>query len=121
MITVTGENGSILIGDNKEMFYSPNLPETITSIYMSNIAAYKGFTDQKPSNNFWLLLDFSKPLILDNNNPLSGPTPNNSALDIEGSSDAWVATISDAVIGVLEGKKTHVHGYTSHSSMILDL
>lgn len=105
LITITGKNGSSMLGNSEELFDSPNLPETITSIFMSNIGAYQNFTKQAPVNNFALTLDFSKPIAMDSSNPVSSPTPNNSGLNIEGDSDDWIATISSAVFGVLEEKK----------------
>lgn len=53
-----------------------------------------------------MTLDFRKQPLVDTNNPVSSPTPNDSHLFIEGDRDAWVAAISEAVMGVLS-KRTN--------------
>jgi hypothetical protein len=104
-VNVNGEKSSIF-GDEVSIFTSANRPVKIISIYMTNITAYQGAVKQKPINNFELLIDFSKPPLLDAERLVSSPTPNNSHLNIEGERDAWVAAVSDAVLGVTENRRT---------------
>lgn len=111
-VTIAGTDGQNIFGDTLELFDSPNLPDEIDSIYMTNVTAYQGQTRQRPPNGFSVLLDFSKPPLIDNNNPVSNPTPNNSNVSIEGGRDAWLASITDATMGVLDNRKngrTFVH------------
>jgi hypothetical protein len=70
-VTISGTDGEELFGDNRALFDSPNLPDEIRSIYMTNMAAYQGQTGRKPANGFALTLDFQKPPLVDNNNPVS--------------------------------------------------
>lgn len=100
-VTIKGQDGASLFGNDIDLFSSPNLPDVISSIYMSNIPAYEGVTRTKPLNAFTLYLDFSKPPLLDSNNVVSAPTPNFSNLTIDGGRDSWVAGISDAVMGII--------------------
>jgi hypothetical protein len=100
-ITIRGADGEELFGDSGGMFSSSNLPSDIVLIYMTNVVAYEGETGRKPPNGFALTLDFSKPPLIDNNNPVSNPTPNGSGISMDGQRDAWVASVSDAVMGVL--------------------
>lgn len=104
-VTVGGKSGSSLYGDTVELFDSPNLPNTIFSVFMTNVTAYQGFAQVRPLNNFAFNLDFSKPPLLDGKNLVSSATLNFSNLGVEGENDAWVATISEAVMGVLDERK----------------
>ena len=89
-VTIKGADGTDLFGDTVEIFNSSNIPESISSIYMTNVTAYQGHTGRRPPNNFALFLDFSKPALVDNNNPISNPTENGSNIIIEGELDSWV-------------------------------
>ena len=65
-----------------------------------------------PLNAFELQLDFSKPPLLDSSNLVSSPTQNLSTLTIDGDRDSWVASISDAVMGIIDNrrnKRTFLH------------
>ena len=105
-VTIRGKSGEAIFGDSAEIFKSPNIPEEISSIFMTNIVAYEGFANEKPINSFDLQIDFSKPPLLDSKNWVSAPTTNLSELNISGERESWVASIEDAVIGVLRNRKT---------------
>lgn len=105
-VTVGGRDGGSLFGDDGGIFSSPNLPDQIAFIFMTNVVAYEGVASQKPSNQFSLYLDFSKPPLIDVNTFVSSPTPNSSNLEIEGDNDAWVAAIFEAVDGILRNRRT---------------
>jgi hypothetical protein len=105
-VTVGGRDGSSLFGDDVGTFSSPNLPDQISFIYMTNVVAFEGVANQKPPNRFSLTFDFSKPPLLDAQNFVSSPTPNQSQLHIEGDNDAWVSTIFDAVDGIVKNRHT---------------
>jgi len=105
-VTVAGSDGQDLYGDTLALFHSPNLPDEISRIYMTNVVAYEGHTRRRPPNAFSMLLDFSKPPLIDNDNPVSNPTPNNSNVSVEGASETWVASIVDATMGIL-GKRNN--------------
>jgi hypothetical protein len=111
-VTISGNDGDELFGDTVELFSSPNLPDAIRSIYMTNVVAYKGQTGSNPPNGFSLTFDFQKPPLIDNNNPVSNPTANGSNLIVDGDRDSWVASVSEAVMGVLskrKNKRTFLH------------
>lgn len=105
-VTISGKDGSSIYGDNISIFSSSNLPDEITNVYMTNVTAYQGVAKQRPLDAFELQFDFSKPHLLDSNNVVSAPTPNTSSFSINGESDSWVASISDAVMGVIDNRRT---------------
>ena len=41
-VTISGADGQDLFGDTRELFESPNLPDDIASVYMTNVVAYQG-------------------------------------------------------------------------------
>ena len=99
--------------------HHPNIPEPIESIYITNNSAYHAVVGRNPANSFILNFDFSKPPLLDNNNPVSSPTPNFSNLTVEGTRGAWVASIQSAVMDILD-KKTNNRAFL-HANSIYDI
>jgi hypothetical protein len=118
-VTVFGREGESLFGDDVKVFQSPILPNKIQSIYATNITAYRGVARSAPVNSFELTLDFSKPPLLDANNLASSPTPNFSQLIVQGDRDGWVASVTEAVIGVTRANKTP-RGWI-HKAFVYDL
>lgn len=106
-VTVVGKNGQELFGYGPSIFSSASMPIEIETIFISNEAPYKGVAGRRPTNRFHLHLDFSKPRLIDTNNPVSNPTPNNSNLTIEGTRDAWIGAIQNAVLGIIESRSNH--------------
>lgn len=105
-VTVGGRDGGSLFGDDIGIFSSPNLPDQISYVYMTNTVAFELVASQKPPNRFSLNIDFSKPPLLDANSFVSSPTANHSNLQIDGDNDAWVSAIFDAVDGILRNRHT---------------
>lgn len=118
-VTIRGHNGDELFGDAATMFVSPNLPHAVSSVYMTNSTAYRGWTGQQPLRLFELNFDFSKPSLLDSERIVSSPTPNQSFIRIQSDNDAWLASVNEAVFGVLEHKK--VKRKFLHRAFVYDL
>ncbi|HYM18075.1 MAG TPA: hypothetical protein VEU06_05885, partial [Micropepsaceae bacterium] len=57
-ITVTGRDGQSLTGEDATIFHSPNRPDKVASIYLTNATAYQAFAGVRPLNSFDLYLDF---------------------------------------------------------------
>ena len=118
-VTIFGRDGESLFGYGTEAFDSPNIPTPIESIFITNSTAYQTVTGRNPLNTFTLHLDFSAPPLVDNNNPVSNPTPNFSNLTVEGDRNVWVPLIQDAVEGVL-GKKSNRRSLV-HAAFVYDI
>ena len=118
-ITIVGRDGESLFGYGAEVFDSLNIPTPIESIFITNSTAYQTVTGRNPLNIFTLHLDFSVPPLVDNNNPVSNPTPNFSNLTIEGDRNTWVPLIQDAVTDII-GKKTNRRS-SIHAANIYDI
>ncbi len=118
-VTIRSRSGVELVANDASIFSSSNLPEGIETVFFSNTPSFETYLGQKPINRFSLLLDFSKPPLLDSRNPLSNPTANNSHLNIEGDRDSWMASIEAAVMEVLANRKNN-RGWL-HRAYIYDL
>ena len=118
-VTITGRDGEILFGYGTDPFDSLNLPEPIASVFITNHTAFQGVTGQNPVNSFSLSLDFSTPPLVDSNNPVSSPTPNFSELTVEGNRESWVASVQEAVMGIL-GRKSNGRGLL-HAAFVYDV
>jgi hypothetical protein len=105
-ITLEGAGGDRLHGDDESIFSSPNIPNRISSVYMTNTTAFRWWTNTNPKKSFELYLDFSKPKLLDSETYVSAPTPNQSNMKIEADNQTWIASVSDAVFGVLDERKS---------------
>lgn len=118
-VTITGKDGEALFGYGIEPFDSPDIPEPIESIYISNISAYQNVFGRNPVNYFTLNFDFSTPPLVDNNNPVSNPTPNSSTFIVEGDQDAWVGSVQQTVTDVLS-KKSNGRAFM-HAAFVYDI
>lgn len=88
--TINGENGQRLYGTAQEVLSSPNLPETIESVYVNSAIALKTRENWVTRNSLELYLDFSRPGILDFRLMPSGSTPNESNFTVQGADATWV-------------------------------
>jgi len=104
--TITGRDGSAFIGDTSAVFAATTLPDKISSIFLSNVAAYQGFSGVEPKNRFTLNFDFTKPPLFDVGSALSAPTANMTNLQVQGNRSAWIAGVQAAVEDVLKERKT---------------
>jgi len=74
LVTISGRDGQSITGDDASVLSASNRPDKVSQIFMSNVVAYQSFANVRPVNAFDLTLDFSKPPLIDTNNPVSSPT-----------------------------------------------
>jgi hypothetical protein len=117
-VTISGKNGERIFGNAPDILTSANLPSTITSVFFTNNTAHETAFRFRAPEFFSLLLDFSKPPLLDGNNPVSSETPNNSNLSIEASQEAWIGDIQLKVKSVLDDNRVGRFGL--HLSFVYD-
>ncbi len=104
--TITGRDGSSLLGNSSAVFNAANRPDKISSIFMSNVTAYQSFSSVKPLNSFSVNFDFTKSPLLEGGVVLSAPTSNLSNLHVEGNREGWVASVQAAVSAIVEQRRT---------------
>lgn len=77
-ISIYGTRGEHLFLGAAPDFLDEQLPKEIGSIFVSNLNPYRKVFNREPDLALELELDFADPLILDWQNPASGPTQNSS-------------------------------------------
>ncbi|MFD0862747.1 hypothetical protein ACFQ1M_11075 [Sungkyunkwania multivorans] len=89
-LTLTGSDGEELFGSIDEIFDSVSFPEQVKSVYVSSELLYEFKFNHPPRNRFRVLLDFTKPRVLDFSFLPSESTPNDSFFTVEGYDNTWV-------------------------------
>lgn len=97
-VVVNGADGEKITGKDESIFTSVELPRRIDSIYIDSSIDYHVSRNFYPRNRFTILLDFSKPPLIDFTNPaVSAPTPNNSHFQVDGDNTIWVNGTSELI------------------------
>lgn len=82
-VTIRGQLDQQLYGEDVNIFQIENLPLPIRSIYFTNATAWqRNAQNSMPPNRVEVLLDFSKPALLDPNPLVSEATPNSSSVTV---------------------------------------
>ncbi len=110
-VTISGKNGEELWGTINEVFNSVNFPEEVKSVYIDSQSTLNHVHKYYPHNYFVVLLDFSKPKILDFSLLPSVGTPNGSNLEVSGYDATWVN-------GVFSELKSYITSKSSTLSIV---
>jgi hypothetical protein len=107
-VSVTGSNNEVVIGSGEHFLASRNIPDNILSVFYSTITGPNavGITRQFLQNTATLLLDFSRPTILDFTKLPTFATPNNSNFEISASSEAWYTTLNTRLTQPFDERRT---------------
>lgn len=117
-VTITAADGTHYYGDSISVFEDQNLPREINTVFFTNNTAYKSFTRYDIRDRFDLLLDFTKPPLMDWSNLLSAPTPNGSHVSVDSSRSMFKNTIITDVIETLRSRKKLYSAF--HQAFIYD-
>ncbi|MCZ4270819.1 hypothetical protein [Maritalea porphyrae] len=93
-VTVTGSNGIMTTGHGEEFFESSEFPDSVDQVFFDTSFSPKALLDHDPTEQATLLLDFTRPLLLDVSNPPTAQTPNNSNYFISSTSESWARSLS---------------------------
>lgn len=118
-VTIVGDGNRRTVGSDESIFASETLPDSIDMIYMTNINSYRQFDGRLPVEQFELTIDFSRPPLLDPNTIISGPTPNDSNLKVQGVKTSWVAATIEVVNSVFKARANH-RGFL-HRAFVYDI
>src|SRR5260370_5551947 len=85
-----------------------NIPESLVTLYYTTIAGPNaiGIPEQQQQSRATLLLDFSRPTLLDFSKLPTLPTPNASSLMIFSSSEPWFTALNTRLMEVLNQRRT---------------
>lgn len=104
-VTIQCSDGASFFDSTEAIF--EDLPDNIVYVYVTNVTAYQGVTQRDPWHMFRLGLDFKKPSLMDWQSILSAPTNNESYLEVRGDRTAWTSGVNDAVLSIIEKRRTH--------------
>ena len=93
-ITVTGTSGEKISGFGEDFLDSSILPERIASIYYDTKSTPTGWLNLTPANWASVLLDFTRPPIINWHPTPSSPTPNNSTYTVYALNEAWGTSLN---------------------------
>jgi len=82
-VTIKGQHNEQLYGEDLSVFQAENAPLPIATIYLTNSTAWRrNAQNSSPPNEIEVLLDFSRPALIDPNLFVSEATPNSSSVKI---------------------------------------
>jgi hypothetical protein len=107
-VNVTGSNNEIVSGSGEHFLASENIPDRIVTVFYTTLAGPNaiGITREFLQNRATLMLDFSRPTILDFSKLPTFATFNNSNFDISASSEAWFTTLNTRLTQLFEERRT---------------
>jgi hypothetical protein len=107
-VNVTGSNNEIVSGSGEHFLASGNIPDSILTVFYTTIAGPNavGIAQEFLQNRATLLIDFSRPTILDFTKLPTFATPNNSNFEISASSEAWFTTLNTRLTELFRERRT---------------
>jgi len=106
-VTIKGQQNEQLYGEDVNVFQAENAPMPIATIYLTNATAWgRNAQNSKPPNEVEVLLDFSKPALLDPNPLVSEATPNGSSAKINARDMTYFRAVRQLFEEKILGKRT---------------
>ena len=106
-VAVRGQRDQILCGEDEHIFSSDHLPKPVKDIYFNNVTAWqRNAPNSVPQNRIEVVLDFSKPALLDPNLLVSSPTPNNTSVTVNAEDMTYFRAVRQVVNEKLLSKRT---------------
>lgn len=109
-VNITGVNNQLVTGQTDDFLDSINIPGRILTVYYTTTAGLNaiGISEQNQYSRAILILDFSKPTLLDFGKFPTLPTPNASTFTIFSASEAWFTTLNSQLTELFKERKTSV-------------
>jgi hypothetical protein len=107
-VNVTGANNEVVSGSGEQFLASQNIPEKILTVFYTTLAGPNavGITRDFLHNRATLLLDFSRPTVLDFSKLPTHATENTSNLQIVAASEPWFTTLNTRLTQLLIERRT---------------
>jgi hypothetical protein len=105
-VNVTGSNKEVISGSGEHFLASDNIPDNIVTVFYTTVAGPNAVGVTFLENKATLLLDFSRPSILDFTKLPTFATPNNSNFEITASSEAWFTTLNTRLTQLFDERRT---------------
>jgi hypothetical protein len=117
-VNITGANNEIVTGSGEHFLASENIPDNLLTVFFTTIAGPNALAIT-PQNRATLLLDFSRPTILDFTKLPTWPTPNNSHFEISAVSEPWFTTLNTRLKELFDERRTGLNWL--HQTGVYDL
>ncbi|MCI0557731.1 MAG: hypothetical protein MN733_04495, partial [Nitrososphaera sp.] len=118
-VSITGANGHVVTGHGEAIFESPLVPERISSMLYDTSFSPNAQLQYRPSDRASVLLDFSRPPLINFAAQPSAPTPNNSNWLVSAETESWSTSLSTRLSDFFSERKTLVDWL--HRSATYDL
>ncbi len=118
-VEITGSRGEFFASDDVALFNTEVLPDRIVRVSFDNSFFYKVKFNRDPVCNFKVVLDFSKPPILDLFRNPSLPTKNDSMIHVFGVEESWVEGFHSKLLSEFRDRRS-ARGWF-HRSHIYDV
>ena len=105
-VNVTGSNNEVVSGSGEHFLASENIPDNILTVFYTTIAGPNGIGVTFLENRATLLLDFSRPTVLDFTKLPTFATVNASNFQISASSEAWFTTLNTRLTQLFAERRT---------------
>lgn len=97
------------MGHGENFFDSGLLPGRVESILYDTAFSPKAILNYTPADRASVLVDFSRPPLLNFVGQPSAPTPNNSSWFVTGDTESWSTSMSARISDFFEEKQTHLN------------
>lgn len=114
-VLIVSADGKELFGNIEDVFNSPNFPENVKSFVVDSENTLISLLNYYPRNSFKVLLDFSKPKVLDFSFMPSEETPNNSNFEVQGYDATWANGVFHEIVNYFKNKSTKLSVVHNHS------
>jgi hypothetical protein len=108
-VNITGAtNNELVSGEGEQFLDSENIPDNIATVFYTTIAGLNaiGIGEQQQQNRAILLLDFSRPTMLDFSKLPTLPTPNASHFTIFSASESWFTALNTRLTQLFNERRT---------------
>lgn len=118
-VTVISDDGANYFGDNVSIFDEQNMPRIVQTVFYTNNTAYHTVLGTEAPDKFEVLIDFTKPPLLDWSNILSAPTPNRSNVSVSSFNSMFKNTFISEVLDTIRTRKKISSAF--HQAFIYDV
>lgn len=94
VVRVQGANGEWTAGTSPQPISEDSLPTSVTTIEYNSAFLFRSQYSSAPQNHFRVLLNFTKPGILDLSNPPTG-TQEQNMVEVTGTDTTWVRGVTE--------------------------
>src|ERR1700730_3283654 len=110
-VNVTGSNNEVVSGSGEHFLASENIPDNVVTVFYTTLAGpgALGISLEVLQNRATLILDFSRPTVLDFSKLPTHATENISNFQIVAASEPWFTTLNTRLTQLFDERRTGVN------------